>query len=155
MAISETTSTSRKRERERLPEEPRPLDLRTELRSLRRLAKTGARPNTIPVATETSKVKPRTRQSIPTSESRGRAAGAELLQDGNAPEGQQQADQSTGQRHDHAFGEELASEAPWIGAQGRTHGDLFFAGSGASEQKVRNVGAGDQQHEQHRGEQRP
>ena len=52
-----------------------------------------------------------------------------------------------------AFGEQLPHQPLPSGAQSGADGDFLLAAGGAREQKVRDVGAGDQQHQRHRAHQ--
>ena len=50
-----------------------------------------------------------------------------------------------------AFDQQLGHDARAAGAQRETDGDLFLAGGGAGDQQIRDVGAGDQEHQADNG----
>ena len=64
---------------------------------------------------------------------------------------EQQAEDRADGRQQQAFGEQLANQAPAAGAERRADGDFTITPGGARQQEVRDVGAGDEQHDQHRG----
>ena len=61
-----------------------------------------------------------------------------------APARQQQAQRAAGGRQQHALGQQLPDDAPAARAHGRADGHLFLPRSGARQQQVGDVGAGDQ-----------
>ncbi len=66
------------------------------------------------------------------------------------PEGEGGAEDGAAGGEEHAFGQELADEPEPARAQRRARRDLVLALGGAGQQQVRDVAAGDQQHEGHR-----
>src|ERR1700730_9196150 len=83
----------------------------------------------------------------------GQVSGADGQQQRDAPSADEQAqDAADGGKKD-AFGEKLADQMSAAGADGGTDGDFALAPGGAGEQKIRDVGAGDQQDEAHRSHQ--
>ena len=58
---------------------------------------------------------------------------------------------AAGQREHDALGEQLADDAPTAGADRQPHADLALARGAAREQQVGDVGARDQQDDEHRG----
>ncbi len=79
---------------------------------------------------------------------------ADLHEGVDAPDRDQQAERAAGRREQHALGQELPHQARAAGAQRAANGNLPLPDRRAREQQVRDVGAGDQQHEADRGEQR-
>ena len=59
------------------------------------------------------------------------------------------------QRQQHALGEQLRDEPPARCAHRLPHRDLALAHAGARQQQIREIGAGDQQHEAGGGKQNP
>ena len=70
------------------------------------------------------------------------------------PDGDQQAERARGQRQQAAFGEHLANNARAAGAHGGADGDFACAPGGFGQQQVRDIGAGDQQHQRDGAEQK-
>ena len=73
--------------------------------------------------------------------------GRESQQGGHAPARQEDAAQAACQRHESALGEQLPDEPRAAGAERRAHRDLALPAGRAGQQQIRDVGAGDQQHE--------
>ena len=63
--------------------------------------------------------------------------------------GEDDAERATNEREKCAFGEQLADDAAAACAEGCTEGDFTFAGSGASEDEIGDVDAGNQEDENH------
>ena len=79
----------------------------------------------------------------------GRHAGAVQVE---APARHQQAEGCAQQAQQNAFREELRHQPPAAGAQRGAQGHFARPARGAREFEVGDVGAGDQQHEEHRAE---
>ena len=67
--------------------------------------------------------------------------------------GDDQAHGATGQRQQHAFGEQLAADLPAAGAKRRPQRQLALARQRAGHRQAGDVGARDQQHQQRRADQ--
>ena len=80
-------------------------------------------------------------------------AGTKSAQRREQGRGQRHADRATEERKQKAFAEELTDEPATRCTDGFAQGHLALARSGAREQKIRNIGAGDQQDEAHGREQ--
>ena len=65
-----------------------------------------------------------------------------------------QSERRAGQREHNTLGEHLRDERVPTAAERRADGELAVARGSADEQQVRDVGAGDEQHEHHRAHQR-
>ena len=107
----------------------------------------GARPKAIPVTSETSAVKARTRASISVSATRvsdsGLSATIRSVPQNASIDPQHAAE--AGQQH--ALRQELADDARAARAERQPHLDLTLPADGAFEQQVGDVHAGDEQHE--------
>ena len=73
--------------------------------------------------------------------------GADAEQHANSNESQDQAKHSAGERDGEAFREQLADDVPAACAECGTGGQFALSGGGAHQQKIGNVGTGDQQHQ--------
>ena len=93
--------------------------------------------------------------STATSLVRGRLVGIGADQRLHADARQPQAEGAAGDRQQHAFGHELPEQPAAAGAERRAHGKLTMTGLGARQQQVREIRAGDEQHESDGGLQDP
>ena len=104
----------------------------------------------MPVPSETASVNASTRQSTPTSApsspTRGRPA-VLTEQRADAEPAEDQAEHAADDRQHDAFGQQLADDPAARAADRRADRDLAPAAGRAHEQEVRDVGAGDEQHE--------
>ena len=75
-------------------------------------------------------------------------------QRGHAPKREGQSDSAAQESEDGAFGEELLSETFAAGAERGPERHFLLARGGAGEQEISDVGAGDEEHHDDRGEQR-
>ena len=64
----------------------------------------------------------------------------------------QQAENTASYGEQQALGEQLAEQPPARGAHRQADGNLFSPAHGAGQQKVREVGAGNHQHQADRGQ---
>ena len=145
MPTSATTTERVKMPMRRL-EEPRPSSLSTSLTSVREAWYAGTRPEITPA-----------NRVAPSAKSRATGSTAILIQNGGCvsamaalkaliPDvGEQHAEEGAHQREQHALGEELADQAPAVGAQGGADGDLPGALRGAGHDQAGHVDAGEQQ----------
>src|SRR5882724_7180288 len=78
-----------------------------------------------------------------------------LLEKSDAAPGKREAEGSAEEGEQKTLGQELADHASSGSAEGGADGDFALAASGPSEEKIRNVHAGDQQHKADRSEKRP
>ena len=90
-------------------------------------------------------------RSFPDTGQRFRRHGLEGAQQ---PERQDAPRRAARRREQQAFGEGETHQPDPRGAQGRAYGDLAIAAHRARQQQVGDVGAGDQQHSEHRAQQR-
>ena len=67
--------------------------------------------------------------------------------------GEEHAQSTAGQRKEHAFGEKLLNDALGAGTHGGADGDFTAARAGAGEQKIGDVGAGDEEEKANGGHQ--
>jgi hypothetical protein len=83
-------------------------------------------------------------------------AGKRFRQSGDdgfgAPDSKEQAEGAADASEEQAFGEELAENAKAAGAEGKADGKFAGAGHGAGEEKISDVGAGDEEKKADRGE---
>ena len=82
---------------------------------------------------------------------RGRARALGSREPANDAPAHQQAQGAAGERKRQAFGQQLAEEPGAPGAQRAADRHFLLPGHGAGKQQVGHVGAGDQQHQAHRG----
>ena len=73
----------------------------------------------------------------------------------HADAGEQHAEGAAGDRQQHAFGHELPEQPAAACAKRRAHREFTMTCLGAREQQVREIGAGDEQHETDGGLQHP
>ena len=66
--------------------------------------------------------------------------------------GEEGAEDGSADREEKAFDEELANDAPATGTKRGADGELFFTGSGASEEQICNVAAADEKQETYSAE---
>ncbi len=78
----------------------------------------------------------------------------DLFQQVESPDGEQRSQHAGDAGGQHALGEKLQDDARAGGAERGADGDLFPAGGEASQQKIRHIRAGDQEHATDRGEER-
>ena len=71
----------------------------------------------------------------------------EIVDDGPC---ERESNHSAGEREDEALGEELAYDPETTSSEGAAHGELFAAGSGAAELKVRKIYRNDEENESDR-----
>ena len=83
----------------------------------------------------------------------GKARGADSEQGANAGVAEDEAEDAAGQREDDAFGQQLTDDARAARAHGGANGEFTLAAGCAHEQKVGDVGAGDEENEADRAEQ--
>ena len=74
-------------------------------------------------------------------------ARADGEQGAHAGEAEHQPEDAAGEGEQNAFSEQLADDARAAGSHRGTNGEFALASGGADEQKVGDVGAGDEQHE--------
>ena len=112
-------------------------------------------PKNSAVASVTASVKSSMRVSIERSSGTASGAGRDHAQKQMrlAPEARPDAQRAACEREHQAFGEQLADEACTLRAQGLPYGELARPRSGARQQQVGDVGAGDQQHQADDGHQ--
>ena len=115
----------------------------------------GASPKSTPVAIDTPSVKSSTSGSTATSLVRGRLVGYARTSACTPARASTQPKRAAGDRQQHAFGHELPEQPAAAGAKRRAHRELAVTCLGARQQQVREVRAGDQQHEADRGLQHP
>ena len=115
----------------------------------------GASPKTIPVSSESARVKPSTRQSsrgsselMPRPPQWLTAISPSLIQIAKMIPKQTAED-----REQHAFSQQLTDESPATRAERQSQPDLFLSSGCARQQEVRDVRARDQQHEANDAEQ--
>ena len=150
-ATSETTSRLRKR---RCPaEEPRLPSFNVSCRSVTETCRAGASPKTIPVRSETPRVKASTQPSTPMFSMRGRPPGtaastACVPQRAMASPAMPPASANTT-----LSVSSWRTTRPRAGAECDADGDLLLAPGEAGQQQVRHVGAGDEEHEADRAQQ--
>ena len=65
----------------------------------------------------------------------------------DAEHAEPESEDATHHRQRHALGEQLPDDAPAAGADGGSQGNFTLAGRGTHQQQVRDVGAGNEQHE--------
>ena len=109
-------------------------------------------PNPRPVSTAIDATNNRTVVSMRTWPIRVRAGGLTRTKSRNDAPRRERAEGSAHEGEEHAFGEQLAYETELAGAQRRADGDFAASGRGPHEEKVRDVGARDEQHEADGGE---
>ena len=134
---------------------PRPTSLRAVLRLHPEPCMAGARPKRMPVASEITRAKPKSRRSIAACARRGTLAGPAWARTRIDQHGQQQAQGAASQSQQDAFGEKLRDDASAAGTQGGTERDLFAAGGAARQQEVGDIHARHQQEASHGGHQHP
>ena len=78
---------------------------------------------------------------------RERTGGQQAQQHPHAPIGEGQAGQSTDDREDYGFGDQLRDQAPASGADGDADRDFLSPRRRARQQQVGHVRAGDQQNQ--------
>ena len=130
-----------------LPVAPRPPSLSDSARFVFEMSSAGASPKAMPVASETSAVKARTRASSSRLRDARDAFGAERDDQIRAPEREHHARDAAEAGQQHALGQKLADDARAARAERQPHLDLTLPADGAFEQQVGDVHAGDQQHE--------
>ena len=152
-ATSAITAPSRSQR----PDEPptrRPLERSTSITSGRDAFHAGSTPKISAAANDASA---RKREHRAVERHRGgarQALGRQLNQRVDAELREQQAGRAADRREHDALGDQLANDAPAVAADRRAHRQLALARRGAHQQQVRDVRAGDQQHEHHRAHQR-
>ena len=116
----------------------------------------GAKPNNTPVNSETASVKTQ-HSPIQTGLDAGRQNSRVFVghrrERALAPERKQHADRAAQGREQHTFGQQLPDQTPTPRADRQSHIDLRAAQRRARQQQVRDVGAGNQQHQRHDAEQ--
>ncbi len=70
-----------------------------------------------------------------------------VVEGADAPEGERPSNGAAGDGEHQAFDEELADDSPASGAEGDADGDFAHTADGASELQIRDIGAGDEEHE--------
>ena len=80
--------------------------------------------------------------------------GQQVRQQRHSPERQHKSGKTAGAREQQAFDEQLPEQPPAAGAEREPHRDFLPPLRRTAEQEVGHVGAGDEQHDQHRPEQR-
>ena len=98
-----------------------------------------------------ARAKAMTPASIRTFSMRGNPSGARPGRTRVTPHAIGKAKGSAQKRHEQAFGEELAGEAPAAGPEGRAHRELALTLEAAGEGQGRHVGAGDEENQAHPG----
>ena len=153
MATVATTRPRRRARPPRSPAAPRPPSLRLSCSEVRDTRTAGASPKMSPVRSESSSVKTSTFASRPTTVAGGRLRELSASRAGTPHSAKSRPERAAGERQHDALGEQLADEVAGRRAERHAHGDLTGAGGGARELEVRDVGAGDQQHEAHGAQQ--
>ena len=115
--------------------------------SLAALRHAGTSPKITLVRTERASVKVRTRLSIAISSTRGSDTGASVVSPSTTSMRQGNPDQCSARAQHRAFGHQLPDDPCAARAERLSHRDLPLARDRAREQQVRDVRAGDQQHE--------
>ena len=111
-------------------------------------------PKTTVVAVAQRTAKASTQPSIEISRARGVSWPANCVSSCRLPAREGQSDAGRQQRHDQALGEQLAQQAAAAGAHRGADHQFLFAPRHARQDQVGHVGAGDQQHEGRRAQQR-
>src|SRR6185369_11440934 len=83
----------------------------------------------------------------------GDVAGVQRQQAADAEQAEEEAKRAADHGEQHAFGKELLDDAAAAGADGGADGDFARADGGAGQQKVGDVGAGNEEHATHRAQQ--
>ena len=103
------------------------------------------------MAIDTTNAKPSTRQSMRDERSvlaeARKPGGVDRQQRANAEKSHDEAEDASGEGQQHALGQQLPDDAAAARADRGTNGDLTPSARRAHQQQVRDVGAGDQQHE--------
>ena len=150
-ASSETTNTSRSSASRPWPVVPR-APRRSPMR-VRAACQAGTRPKTRPVTIETAEREGQ-RPALDRHVGGARQVGRRHRRDGaHAERRQGQADDAAQAREQQALDQQLADDLEPRRAEREADGDLRLPRRGARQQHVRDVGAGDQQHEADRDEQ--
>ena len=156
-AISVTTNTERS-----LPlRNPMPERLLLSLSVAARLGLdaliAGTRPKRIPVNTETPRVKSKTVGSRVTAVAAfadsWKTTGADGEQQTDADESENEAEKAAGQREREAFGQQLADDLETAGAERGASREFALSHRSAHQQKIGDVGAGNEKNEADRAEQ--
>ena len=111
-----------------------------------RAVSAGSAPNSMPVSTETTSVKPSTVASMPTSLARVVKRAVKATSRWSAAAARPRPISAAGDRQQRALGQQLAHEPAAPGAERRAHRELAAAPQHARQHQVRDVRAGDQQH---------
>ena len=149
IATSATTSAARKKPVAR-PADPRVASSLSSALVLPRMTEiAGTTPKTMPVTTASSSVKASTGRCSAAVGCPGICV-ADIASSARTP-AKPSASPATApnKREHHAFGQHLPHEAPVSGAERRPDRQLAAASGGAHQQQVRDVGAGDEEDEEH------
>ena len=109
--------------------------------------KAGTRPNSRELTSDTLMANAATPRSMPICSRRGSSSRRHLEQSVDCPLGDEQAERRADDPEHNALGRELRDEARARGADRPAHRQLAAAGARACQQQVRQVRAGDEQHE--------
>ncbi len=113
----------------------------------------GTKPNSSPVRIEMPKVNASTGKSTRICCSIGNISGTTLRSRRTPHAASSQSQCAAGQCQDQTFGEQLADDARTPRTERAANGDLLLARSGARQQQIRQIRAGDQQQQSDRAEQ--
>ena len=151
IAISATTSARRTRWPSR-PAVWRPLSLSTLPSGCREACSAGTSPKQMPVASVTSAANVSTWASMRTERSVTRSDGTTAVRALDAPQPDQHPKPAAERRQQQAFGEQLLHDPAAPRAEREPHRHLAAASGRPRQQQVRDVRAGDDQHEPDRGQ---
>ena len=109
----------------------------------------GASPKTRPVTTDSAEGEPRRPAIRRRWSSRAAARRCAAGQERNGPRGDEQPGCAAEHSQHETLDNQLADDARAAGAERDPHRHLFLPIDGAGEQQVRDIGAGDEEHERH------
>ena len=150
-ATSATTSAARARRRPRLVPPPRALSLSTVESAGLDPCSAGAMPETSPVTSAATAATASTRASMPIVATRARLSGNAAASTRTHNQARARPTMVPADRHDEALDQHALHESTAAGAECRTHGRIALLHGRAREPEVRDVRAGDEQHDAHRG----